>query len=864
MEKSLRLLIILLFSITAVASDLPKETDWFNVVQLPNLPDSLGVAGAYAGVSNGALVVAGGANFPIPLFKDNQVNPDAKKVWWDNIYVLESPDGDWINAGKLPRPLAYGASVTTSDGIICIGGSDANQFYADVFKLAWMDGKIKYEQMLLLPYPCANLAAGLLDSMIYAAGGQTSPDANQALNRFMALDLSVDNPRWVELEPLPGSGRILAVAAVQDSAFYVVSGCELVTDEQGKVSRNYLTDGYRFRPDSGNPAKGQWSKISDVPVPVTAAPTPAYSIGQTHFMIVGGEHGKYADRTMELRDKHPGFSKDIYAYHTITDTWTKFGKIPAGLVTATGVMWNNNYIIPSGEIRPGTRSPEILSINRKEFKSRFGILDYTTLILYLLALVGIGFYFSKKGKTTNDYFLGGGRLPWWASGLSIFATMLSAITFMAIPAKAFATNWVYILQNIPIFILAPLIIALYLPMYRRLNVSTAYEYLEKRFNLTVRLFGSAVFVLFHIGRMAIVLYLPAIVLTFVIPLLNVYTCLILMGILCTVYTFMGGIEAVVWTDSLQAIVLLGAALLSIIVIISGCKGGFSGFINTAIANNKFDVFNWSGDTTVAAAWIVFVGGIFNTLGPYSSDQTIVQRYMTSKTEKQAAKSIWTNAIISMPASVLFFGVGTALYVYYKSNPQNLVPGLETDAIFPLFIVQQLPAGLTGFVLAGLFAACQSTLSSSLNSVSAVIVTDFYKRLNPQAKDSFCLRLAKVITIILGVAATLTAMFMVTSNIRSLWDVYLKILALFGGGLTGLFILGMFTKQANSFGALTGAVGSGIVLFWIQNYTRVSFFLYSLIGIAVCVGLGLVTSLIFKVQTNKIEGLTIYTVNKSRE
>jgi N-acetylneuraminic acid mutarotase len=538
--RTLILLVILAFAgANTRAHD--AETHILRWEELPDLPDVLGVAGAFSGVSGGALIVAGGANFPEPLFKNGQVNESAQKVWWDQVYVLASPDGQWQKAGVLPRPLAYGASVTTAEGLICIGGGNAERNYSAVCQLMWADGKIERRALPALPNPCSNTAAALLGTTIYVAGGQESPDAGKAMNNFWALDLSRDHPRWAQLEAWPGPGRILPVVAVQDGSFFLFSGCELLTDDSGNVRRKYLTDGYRFTPSKDKIVAGLWKRIADVPVPVVAAPTPAVSAGQTHILVFGGDHGRYAGRNLELMDRHPGFSTDILAYHTVTDTWTKIGTLPAGHVTTAAVKWGDRIVVPSGEIRPGTRSPRVLSGTFGQIRSGFSGADYITWGIYLTVILGVGLYFSKREKGTDDFFFGGKRVRWWAAGISIFGTQLSAITFMAIPAKVYATDWVYILAQAAIIIVAPIIVWFYLPFFRRLNIATAYEYLEKRFNVALRLFGGIAFCLMQLGRMGIVLFLPAVALATVTDF-NVYTCILVMGIFCTIYTVLGGIE----------------------------------------------------------------------------------------------------------------------------------------------------------------------------------------------------------------------------------------------------------------------------------------------------------------------------------
>jgi SSS family transporter len=862
MKKNTKYLYLFLLVIFAlVTSDLKARdsgTQILNWDELPDLPNIGGVAGAFSGVSNDALIVAGGTNFPEPLFKDGHVNPKAKKTWYDEVYVLKSQSDNWLKADPLPHPLGYGASVTTPDGLVCIGGSNATRHFSDVFLLQFTDGGIKRTSLPALPSPVANTATALLENTIYVAGGQPSPDSNKALKNFWALDLSRENPSWHILEPWPGPGRILPVVAVQDGSFFLLSGCELLTDENGDVSRRYLTDGYRFTPNKGKAATGRWKKIADVPLPVTGAPTPAVSAGQTHILVFGGDHGRYATRTFELMDKHPGFSKDILAYHTITDTWTKTGTLPASHVTTATVKWNDKIVIPSGEVRPGTRSPKILAGTYAEIRSGFSRIDYTTWGIYLVIILCIGLYFSKREKGTKDFFLGGQRIRWWAAGISIFGTQLSAITFMAIPAKVYATDWVYILAQAAIIIVAPFIVLFYLPFFRRLNITTAYEYLEKRFNVALRLLGGVAFCLMQLGRMGIVLFLPAIALATVTDF-NVYTCILVMGIFCTIYTVLGGIEAVIWTDVLQVFVLMGGALLCVFVIALKVEGGFIGIIDLGRQADKFNAINLTWDYTAAAVWVVLIGNIFSNLVPYSADQTVIQRYLTTPTEKQAAKAIWTNAALTAPAALIFFFLGTALYAFYKSQPQNLAPTLDTDAILPWFVVRELPTGVAGVVLAAIFAAAMSSLDSSMNSMATVLVTDFYHRFRPKSADHTRLLLARIITVVLGIFGTGCALLMATYPIKSLWDLFMALLGLLGGGLAGVFVLGIFTRRANSIGALIGLVCSAAILYYVQRFTDIHFFLYGGIGITSCASLGYLVSLLVPSSKLNVKNLTIHTV-----
>ena len=267
------------------------------------------------------------------------------------------------------------------------------------------------------------------------------------------------------------------------------------------------------------------------------------------------------DQGLEMRDfDHPGFPRQTYAYHTITDTWVPMGENFGTHVTTPAVGWGDEIFLVSGEIRPRVRTNKVWRIKVKENKKAFGTINMGVVVLYLLAMVGIGVFFTFRNKSTDDYFRGGKSIPWWAAGCSIFATMLSSITYMAVPAKAFAQDWVYWIGNFLILGIAPVAIYLALPFFRRLDATSAYEYLEKRFNRGARLIGSGSFSLFHIFRMGVVLALAALALASVTPLTPAQ-CVIVMGVLSIIYCTLGGVEAVIWTDTIQTFILLGGAVM---------------------------------------------------------------------------------------------------------------------------------------------------------------------------------------------------------------------------------------------------------------------------------------------------------------
>ncbi|MEC9351979.1 MAG: sodium/solute symporter [Planctomycetota bacterium] len=850
-------LLLLLVAPALSAQNSARKLEWD--LEIPPVPDMHGFAGAFTGVSNGRLLVAGGANFP-----DKPPWEDGKKVWHDKIFALSLPGGGggesgWVSAGTLPGPLAYGASVSFAERAIFIGGDNGVDASSRVFAYSWGDGLEGPVDYPSLPSPCTNLCAAVVslsstEAYIFVAGGLSSVESKSvsALKNFWSLSVGpdgapVEGAEWEALGAWPGPERFQATAGVVDKGFYIIGGLRL---DEGKRVMPPLSDGYRY-----SPATRSWAPIADLPRGVAAAPTPAPRLSDAHLLVAGGGNPDALSWAAANPDRslgdHPGFSRECFAYHSVVDRWVSYGamefpdvEMETSRVTVNTVEWGGRWFIPSGEAKPGVRSPRVFAV-RAVHEGGFTNLDWSILGIYLALLVWIGWWLSKRGKSTGDFFLAGGRIPWWAAGLSVFATQLSSLTFMATPAKVFRTDCTYYIQVLTIVMIAPVIVFFFLPIFRRMNITTVYEYLERRFNLAVRLFSSASFILFQLGRMTIVLYLPALALQAVTGI-NIYVCVSLMVVLATVYTYLGGMEAVVWTDVLQAVVLVGGALVTVFIIAGELDGGLGELVSTATAEGKLRLveMDWGLDSyTKPVLWVILVGGIFQQFASYGSDQAVVQRYLTTPDEKSAAKAVWANALLAIPIPALLFFVGAALYVYYQQNPIALSPGLKTEQVFPLFMVQSLPAGVSGIVIAGLLAATMSTLDSSMNSVSAAFVTDFYRRFKPDRSEDHYLRVARLATLILGVLALCTGLLLAlySEQWKSMLDLYLAVLGLLLGAVAGIVCLAIFTRRANSTGALVGAAAACFAL-WLAN-GRVHPLLYAAIGIVTCFCVGYLASMV---------------------
>ena len=332
----------------ASRADRGEAMEW---ARLPSIPDAEGFAGAFAGVSNGALIVAGGAN----VAGDKWAEP-LRKQWYDSVFVLEKPDGEWKSGFKLPRALGYGVSVTTERGVVCIGGSDAERHYSGVFLLEWRDGRIVTSALPALPKPCANMCGALVGTVIYVAGGIEKPDATEAMRTFWRLDLAAAEPRWESLAPWPGPERMLAVSGVVGDSFCIFSGAKLHPGADGKPVREFLRDAYRFTPGKG------WTRLADMPRAAVAAPTPAISEGP-RVLIVTGDDGTKVD--FQPVREHPGFPRDVLEYDPMREVWSSAGEVPFSRATVPVVRWLGRDVIPNGEVRPRVRTPEVWSLRMK-------------------------------------------------------------------------------------------------------------------------------------------------------------------------------------------------------------------------------------------------------------------------------------------------------------------------------------------------------------------------------------------------------------------------------------------------------------------------------------------------------------------
>lgn len=825
-----------------------KSMDLFGLSDV--IPGEEGFAGTYSGVHNDILFVAGGTSFP-----EGKPWEDGKKYYSDVVLAFRR-SGDGLEvadaSARLPVPLGEGATVSTSQGVLVIGGQSGHEYSNRVFLMQFTGGSAVVSELPSLPVAVKGAAATQVNDRIYVVGGENESGASEQFLRLSLSDLSVG---WETLPSFPEKVSGASAVAQMDGeeiSIYIFGGR---AREQGAVTTSFYSHIYRFRP-----SLNQWERRQDMNFPLAAAS--AVSVGASHILLLGGDSGETFNEVekaiysmeqgeqhaRQLRDSlwlnHKGFNSELLVYNTVTDTWFNAGTWDGTPVAvAPAVKWGNEVVVPGGEVRPATRTP-LLHAFTFSVVPVFGWLNYLVLGAYFLGMLLLGFFFMRRESSTDDFFKAGGRIPWWAAGISIFATTLSAITFIAIPAKSYASDWRMFMFNMTIILIAPFVIRYFLPFFRRFNFDTAYQYLEARFNRQVRWLASALFIFFMVSRIAIVLFLPSLALNAVTGF-SIYWAIAIMGVVTIIYCTSGGIEAVVWGDVIQGFILVGGAILALVFLIAGVDGGITGFWNIAVDNNKFHTFDFRFNFAQPVFWVVLIGGLANTLISYTSDQSVVQRYMTTKDEKATGRSIWLNGFLSIPVTLVFFLLGTGLYAYYTSNPgQMSVINPNIDSVFPQFIVAQMPSGLAGLLIAAVFAAAMSTLSSNINSVSAVVTSDFYNVMSKRSNQHRRMRVARWSGIAVGVSGIVMAMVLVTWNIASLWDQFNTFLGLLTGGLGALFVMGIFFPRISGAGAVAGVGGGLAVLLAVQEFTPLSFLLYGFIGLVSSIILALLFSLLF--------------------
>jgi SSS family solute:Na+ symporter len=854
------LLVLISSYALGAGSDERTTVDWRPSEQLSGVGDSAwpGVAGSFVGVHNGALILAGGLG---ERYHDEiwiATRASAAAVTWHDTELT------------LPNGRAFGASTSHPLGVFAIGGSNGDSGSKEVLLISWSAELSATTLLKLPPLPGGSMnggaatvgdilyvSAGDLGSEIYAfdlsrietnASGHPMADGTAVRLGENIVGQGGPTSFWQQLPALSrdNTGERQAVT--------------LVTQNNGRgdqlfaiVGRGGSAELWAYDPAAAKNA-AQWAQETSAIIDgqnVDFAGAAAIDLGQSHILLLTGLDQQGVRQAL--------------SYNTITGVWARYNDAPATALATDAsthaIHWMGDIVLVGGSTSAVDAAQSFWTIDVNGPELTFGWVNMSVLVVYLFSMVMVGVYFVFKNNSTDDYFRGGQNIPWWAAACSIYATMLSSLTYVALPALVYRTDWVIYIGVMMILVVAPVAIYVAMPFFRQIDATSAYEYLSKRFNMPVRLFASGLFTLFHIGRMGIVLALTALALAAVTPL-DAWQSVLVMGVLSLIYCTLGGVEAVIWTDTIQTVVLMIGAVICFTIIVGGVDGGMAGFIDAGLSDKKFNMVNLDfgpGSITTLSIWVIVLGGIGQNISSYTADQAVVQRYMTTKDTKAAAKSIWANGILAVPGALLFFGIGTGLYAFYRSQPEKLDPTIQIDQIFPTFIGAELPVGIAGLIVAGIFAAAQSTVSTSMNSIATTIVTDFMRPFNACRSEKAYLNAARVLTFTMGVIGTLVGLLFISPEIRSLMEEYFKVIGMFMGALGGLFVLGVTTERANGWGALTGIlVGVAVmVTVWLMKWA--DGYLFATIGILTSLVVGYLASFVLPSDKHDISGLTLYTM-----
>lgn len=429
-------------------------------------------------------------------------------------------------------------------------------------------------------------------------------------------------------------------------------------------------------------------------------------------------------------------------------------------------------------------------------------------------LFGASFYF--KNKTSDQFTSGGGKLPAWVVGMSIFATFVSSISFLALPGKAYVSNWNALVFSFAIPIAAIMAVKFFVPLYRGLGSISAYNYLEVRFGTWARIYASVCYILTQIMRTGAILLLLALPLNALFGW-NIKTIIIVTGIAVTAYSMLGGIQAVVWTDAIQGIVLIVGALTCALILTFSMPEGPGQVFEIAAANHKFSLGSFGASLSDSTFWVVLIYGLFINLQNYGIDQNYVQRYMTTSSLKKAKSSALFGALLYLPVSLIFFYIGTALFSYYTAQPDLLPAELKVagsgDKVFPHFIVNGLPVGITGLLIASIFAAGMSTVSTSVNSTATIILSDYYLRYFKNANEKSSMKVLYTSSGIFGVLGIIIALSLV--GVESVLDAWWSLASIFSGGMLGLFLLAFLSKTVRNIDAAVGVIVGALVIIWMS-------------------------------------------------
>ncbi|MGM9764597.1 MAG: sodium:solute symporter [Candidatus Cryptobacteroides sp.] len=441
------------------------------------------------------------------------------------------------------------------------------------------------------------------------------------------------------------------------------------------------------------------------------------------------------------------------------------------------------------------------------------VLDYIVFFLFVggVAIFGCSFWLRSR-RSADSFTAAGGTLPAWVVGMSIFATFVSSISFLGLPGDAYKGNWNPFVFSLSIPVATWLAAKVFIPLYRGINSVSAYHYLEQRYGYWARCYVAVCYLLTQMARIGSILLLLALPINTMFGW-DIQTIIIVTGAITLLYTLLGGIAAVVWTDAIQGIILIVGAVACALILTFSMPEGPRQLFDIAAAADKFSLGSFSLSLTEPTFWVVFIYGIFMNMQNYGVDQNYVQRYMTTKTTAEAVKSTLFGGLLYIPVSLVFVYIGTALYSYYTASPELLPPGTPADQVFPYFIVHGLPAGFTGLIVASLFSAGMSTVATSINSSATIVLTDFVGHARPDMKEKSKMKVLYGTSFVMGTVGIVVGLLMM--SIDGILDAWWKLSSIFSGGMLGLFLLALVCRKVRKPVAVLSVVLGLLVIAWMS-------------------------------------------------
>jgi SSS family transporter len=734
------------------------------------------------------------------------------------IFRLDAEAGAWRKLeGAFPAGIRVATNAvhsTTPDGLVVFFESQGG---VQPMRLVIEDGRFTVSECGIWPATVPPRAATFRQGAFFAIG---SRDGRPTLYRLREATTSAE---WVDLGPIPFELREPLVLAPQREG-----DCALLFVVGRSTAGNATTLSY-------DPHTRRWSN------PVAATydfePAAVAPVGIANIAVLGNASPNAAA---------------LAFYNTNAHAWTTPLPLPFEghpvAMRQDGAKTELIALAPDGAFIG-------LSSTYRPARGSLRFLDYLVLGAFFVGLVWVSLSHTKVAQSADTYFRGGKSIPWLAAGMSVVATRLSSTSLVSIPAKAFATNLQYALIPLTNFVGAALMSAFFVRFFVRLNVTSGYEYLEKRFSVGVRTLGSVNYLAYELSRVGLLILVPAVAVAAVTDF-DLHVAIIVMGVVATAYTMIGGLEGVVKADVYQICVKIVGLLLAAVLVFAMLEGHPGQWLAAAHEAGRLRIVDVSWDFTRDTIWVFILFWLTDGLKSYVANQTIIQRFISTRDERAAQSTIWASAFIGFGVTMLLLLVGTGLFLYYQQNPEKLdVCMSKPDGVFPWFIVLELPMGVAGLLIAALVAAAMSSLDGALNSTSTVIVTDFYKRFWRGASDSGSVKLGRILTGFIGLGGTGVALLLSGLSGRSLFDAMLMMIGLFGGGLGGLFLLGMLSARPNGTAALIGFSCSVVVQVYVATFTPLHFLVFMFTGMSSCILGGWLAGFIFPERRN-MQGLTV--------